>query len=332
MTAKSPTNRLLEAVDELYGAQAEVFMARRKALGAAARSDGDKTAATQIVALRKPTKSAYAVNMLIRNDDSAGPELTQLAKQLRQGERSVDADVLRDLADRRRNLVADLTDRAFAIIGEDSPTPALREEVSSTLKAGLADQRVAQQILEARLIRSVEWDGFGFSSRPDLSVVLPDSAAPAATGDSERSQTSPPKKSTSGDSELTRRREQKVSAKLRAARESPAEKTSEEIAAEATAEKERAEKQRVAAEQEQLRKRQAEAVAEAEKDLEAAEEQVADTARSVIDAKQVVEQLTEQLNDAQLDLDEAEAAAKTAEVAHRRAVQALKRSRIIETP
>ncbi|MDT4939891.1 MAG: hypothetical protein QOG80_3562, partial [Pseudonocardiales bacterium] len=58
---------LESATDELYGLDPDDFMARRHELASATRSAGDAAAAKQIGALRKPTRSAYAVNLLVRS-------------------------------------------------------------------------------------------------------------------------------------------------------------------------------------------------------------------------------------------------------------------------
>ena len=80
-----------QAVDELYSADPDSFMERRSALSAAAKKSGDPAGAKQIAALRKPTRSAFTVNLLARTDPDAVAELLDLGSQLRDAERSVDA-------------------------------------------------------------------------------------------------------------------------------------------------------------------------------------------------------------------------------------------------
>ena len=66
---------LADAKAELYQADPEEFMARRAELVAQAREAGEAAAAKQIGALRKPTRSAWVVNRLVRAD----PEVTRPA-------------------------------------------------------------------------------------------------------------------------------------------------------------------------------------------------------------------------------------------------------------
>jgi len=310
-----PVDLLTDAIDELYAIDAEDFMARRKALTAAARTAGDREAARAITALRKPTRSAYAINRLIRADRSAGTELTTLAAELRRGERSVDAQVLRELADRRRGLVNDLTDRAFAVIGEEG-TAGLREEVANTFRAGLVDTEVTNQIKAGCLLRSVEWDGFGFASRPGLSVVRPAGAAAAGTSSGRIVETDA--REDGGDEDTAG--DQGPDGAVEPTPDG-AEQTAARQARRRAAEKaEAAELQR--------RLAQLQAIAAAEQTLEDAEETLADTARAAADSRREVEDLRDRLVDAQQVLAQAEAAASRASADHREAVRALKRARM----
>lgn len=162
---------LRDAIDELYAADPDEFMERRRTLAAAAKKVGLAPAAKEIAALRKPTRSAYTVNQLARNDPDRVSELVELGHQLRQAERSVDAKLIRELTARRRRLVDELTRRAFEIVEQDSPSSALRDEVVATLTAALADDDVAGQIADGTLVKPARWEGFGFGGSPDLKVV-----------------------------------------------------------------------------------------------------------------------------------------------------------------
>ena len=166
-----------QAVDELYSNDPDNFMERRAALAAAAKQAGNTSGAKLIAALRKPTRSAFTVNVLARNDPDAIGELLGLGSQLRDAERSVDATQIRELTTRRRRLVDDLTRRAFELVDERSPSSAIRDEVVSTLTAALADAGVADQVADGTLIKPARWEGFGFGGGPDLTLV----ASPPAT-------------------------------------------------------------------------------------------------------------------------------------------------------
>ncbi len=63
---------LADAVAELYAGDPEEFTGRRTELAASARDAGEVAAARKITALRKPTRSAWVVNRLVRADPLRG--------------------------------------------------------------------------------------------------------------------------------------------------------------------------------------------------------------------------------------------------------------------
>ena len=138
--------------------------------------------------LAKPTRSAYAVNLLVRRDAAVGAELTELGAELRTAEQAGDAPRMRELATRRRRLVDTLVAQAFELVGQQDPPAALREEVVATLNATLADPDVARQILAGSLVRPVRWEGFGSVPLTRISA-LPDATAPSRPKSSGRATT-----------------------------------------------------------------------------------------------------------------------------------------------
>lgn len=165
---------LTTAVDELYAAPAAEFVARRKALAAAARKAGDRVAATAIGALRKPSLSADTVNRLVHGAPDEVAELLQLGGDLRTAEQALDAGELRRLSERRRRLVHDLAELAFELTGQTSPSAAVRDEVTATLNAALADEEVAQRLSSGALVTQARWDGFGSTQLPELAASMAD--------------------------------------------------------------------------------------------------------------------------------------------------------------
>ena len=73
---------LAEAKAELYQADPDDFMSRRQELVAQAKEAGEADAAKQIAALRKPTRSAWVVNRLVRADPDVPARLARLAAEL----------------------------------------------------------------------------------------------------------------------------------------------------------------------------------------------------------------------------------------------------------
>ena len=159
---------LAGAKAELYQADPEDFTSRRQELVARAREAGETAAAKQIGALRKPTRSAWAVNRLVHADPEVPARLARLADELRQAGPSADGGRIRELTAARSQLVDELTRQAFA--DTDAPPAAVREEVTATLDAALADPEVAASL--GSLVRAAHWAGFGPGG------ALPPSAPP----------------------------------------------------------------------------------------------------------------------------------------------------------
>ena len=166
---------LADATAELYQADPEAFMPRRAELVGQAREAGEAAAAKQIGALRKPTRSAWVVNRLVRNDPEVRDRLAELATELRGTGASMDGGRIRELTAARARVVDELTREAF----DDLPAPpaAVREEVTATLDAALADPEVATSL--GTLVRAAHWAGFGLAL-PISGPISGDPPAPPA--------------------------------------------------------------------------------------------------------------------------------------------------------
>jgi hypothetical protein len=175
MADNGPVADRTDAVDAaariLYAAAPEDFMTRRSELAAQARADGAGDAARAIEKLRKPTVAAWVVNALVLDDPSVVDRLSELGDRLRAAQHALDAGRLRELSTERRALVATLTKAAMTKAGRASVGAGLRDEVSGTFEAALADPDVAARL--GRLQRSEQWSGFGFapSGAPELTLV-----------------------------------------------------------------------------------------------------------------------------------------------------------------
>jgi hypothetical protein len=161
-------DRVAEAAAELYGTDPARFTGRRKELADAARAAGDRDAARRVTSLRKPTRAAWAVNMLARADRDAPDRLAALAAELSEAAGSRDGRRLRELSARRGALIDELTARALVSAGIEDPSAALRDEVADTLTSALADPDTADQFAAGTLTRAAQWAGFGTFPVPDV--------------------------------------------------------------------------------------------------------------------------------------------------------------------
>jgi hypothetical protein len=321
---------LREAVAELYSSGPEEFVERRRVLVARARAAGEASVAKQIAALRKPTRSAWVINQLVRSAPAVSDQLAELGDEFRAAQRSGDGAAIRQLSVRRRRLLDDLARQAFTVSGQHSPPPALKDEVTATLGAALADPQFAEQLQAGTLERAVHRDGLGLDAGPAVTLLPSPSAAagpsaaarpsgiarpsgaPPASGaarpSAAKGMPAPARPGASGT----------PPARAAASATAPARPAANVIrpaadlaAARARAEAERYRQAIAAAEQ---------AVAEADRAADAAAE--AERAQD-----SAVRSLQEQLAEARLRLAEARVQARQAQAAQRQAVQALSRLR-----
>jgi hypothetical protein len=179
------TDLLADAVAELYEADPDRFTERRQELVTSAREAAQAAVAKQIAGLRKPTRSAWVVNRLVRADPQVASRLAALAAELR-AEPSMDGTRIRELTTARGRLVDELTRQALQVSDLPAPPAALREEVTATLDAAIADPEVAANL--GTLVRAAHWAGFGLAPV----AALPDAAASPPPPSSTHAQTSPP--------------------------------------------------------------------------------------------------------------------------------------------
>jgi hypothetical protein len=174
---------LADAEAELYAADPDDFTQHRQDLAARAREAGEPSVARQIAGLRKPTRSAWVVNRLVRADPEVASRLAALAADLRD-EQAMDGTRIRELTAARGRLVDELTRQALQVGDLPAPPAALREEVAATLDAAIADPEVAANL--GSLVRAAHWAGFGLVSTAPLpedatSPPTRTSPAPATT-------------------------------------------------------------------------------------------------------------------------------------------------------
>jgi hypothetical protein len=148
-----------DELDELYRVKPEGFTALRTRLAAAAKDRGDAAAAKRISATRKPTTAAWVVNLLAHSDKGAKQRLTDLGERLRAAHAAMDGDRIRELSAQQRRLVDELARAAFAAADLTDPAAALRDDVTGTLQAAIADPDVRARL--GRLAKAERWSGFG---------------------------------------------------------------------------------------------------------------------------------------------------------------------------
>ena len=165
-----------DELDSLYGVEPGAFTAQRTRLAEAAKERGDAAAAKRISAARKPTTAAWIVNRLALGRTDTKRRLSDLGDRLRAAHAAMDGEQIRDLSAEQHRLIDELARTAFDAAEMKRPSSTLRDDVTGTLQAAIADPEVTARL--GRLARPERWSGFG--AVDDASPVsTPTRATPA---------------------------------------------------------------------------------------------------------------------------------------------------------
>lgn len=162
-----------EVIRRLYALPPEEFVAARDEAAHHAR---DPKRAGQIIRLRRPTQAAWLVNLLAIKRPELLAELAELAAALRAAQRELRGADLRTLSAQRRATVSALVDEARRLAAGVKPALARAGnlplgDVENTLQAALADPEAADLVRSGRLVKTIEYAGFGEVPKPQLRVI-----------------------------------------------------------------------------------------------------------------------------------------------------------------
>jgi hypothetical protein len=165
-------SELEEIVGELYLVAPSDFVTVRNELVRQARAAGNRDLADKLQRLRRPTHSAWLVNVLAHHEAAAMKRLSALGRELRDAQTGLDGAELRQLSELRRQVIGDLLDRARQRATDAGLrlTDNMLSEVEATLRAALVDLAGAFTVRSGRLVRPLSHNGFG--PRPQVEVTL----------------------------------------------------------------------------------------------------------------------------------------------------------------
>jgi hypothetical protein len=152
-----------EIARELYLVPPTRFVAVRDELVRKARTAGSRELAHELQSLRRPSRSAWLVNLLTHYERAPMERLSGLGRELREAQTRLDESALRRLSAQRQQVIADLVDRARRCAAEAGLPPAksVLSEVEETLRAALVDLAASSTVLSGRLVRPMTHIGFG---------------------------------------------------------------------------------------------------------------------------------------------------------------------------
>jgi hypothetical protein len=169
-----------EDIDALFKLPLDEFTTARNALAAQLKKAGRAMEAERVKSLAKPPAPAWAVNQLHWQNPRAIDQLAAVAERVRKAQtgrlKNVD---LRDLLDEKKRMMAELTERAAAILSDagHAASPDAMRRVTATLEA-LAVWGKAEGVPKAgRLSADLDPPGFeafaaGLGGPVDTSKVL----------------------------------------------------------------------------------------------------------------------------------------------------------------
>lgn len=150
---------LADIASELYAQPLDEFTAARNDR---AKAIDDKALAKEVRALRKPSASAWLLNMMaVHREDQLRQALT-LGAAMREAQEQLDRRELQKLGTQRQQLISALVKDGVALSGElgHPASSAAALEVEQTLRAAMADAGAAAAVATGRLIRPLEATGW----------------------------------------------------------------------------------------------------------------------------------------------------------------------------
>ncbi|HEX6262982.1 MAG TPA: hypothetical protein VF097_09065 [Actinomycetota bacterium] len=147
--------------DQLFGLPLDEFTAARDELAAELRGHGERDAAAQVKALRRPTVAAWAVNQLARERAAEVQELLSLREELRAAQESAisggGVKRMREIGERRRRVIEGLTEQAEEVLtrGGHAASRSTLDRVEDTLMAATLDEEGARAVEAGRLTREL---------------------------------------------------------------------------------------------------------------------------------------------------------------------------------
>lgn len=150
---------LADIASELYSQPLDEFTAARNDR---AKGLDDKSLAKEVRALRKPSASAWLLNMMTVHRGDQLQQALQLGAAMREAQEQLDRSELKKLGTQRQQLISALVKDGIAL-SEELGHPASRAaalEVEQTLRAAMADVGAAAAVSTGRLIRPLEASGW----------------------------------------------------------------------------------------------------------------------------------------------------------------------------
>lgn len=166
MAAKKRTPELESEIGRLYALPLAEFTPERNALAVRLRKEGDREASERVKGLAKPSASAWAVNVLFRDEKERMDALLAAGRRARGALQKAlthgSADALRDTLHEERELRDDLRRRAVALLSEGGREPgrAVIDRITIDLESLALSPAAAEAAERGWLDRDLDPPGF----------------------------------------------------------------------------------------------------------------------------------------------------------------------------
>jgi DNA repair exonuclease SbcCD ATPase subunit len=155
-----------EAADDLYGLALDEFTAARNELAKTLRGEGEKEAAAEVATLRKPSRPAWAINRVARDQPELADAVLDAAAGLAEAQEAVVSgsgrETLDDAVRAEREAVDEMVAAVRTALDEaGSGSEAMVDRARKTLHAVPGDPELQEELASARVVTDREPVGFG---------------------------------------------------------------------------------------------------------------------------------------------------------------------------
>lgn len=182
-----PDDELDRIADELYALRPDEFAAARDEKIKEARTAKRAELARELAKLRRPTQSAWLINLLWRDQHDVLEQWLELGTELARAQAQASGAELRELTAQRRQVENGLLQQARALARQHGVdvSPVTEREAQDTLAAALAEPSVAEEIRTGRLVKPTSYAGFGAPIVAPVTRAAPAPRRPPAAAPAE---------------------------------------------------------------------------------------------------------------------------------------------------
>jgi hypothetical protein len=173
--------------DDLFRVEPDKFTAARNALAKSLKAT-DKTKAAEVSKRKRPSATAWALNVIAHDDPGLIDRLLAAADELKAALASGEGEAVREAQREQRTRVEDIVQAATRqLAAHGQSTSATNDQrLRSTVQAAVVDDDIAEVLRAGRLDRDFEASGFGFAgttATPMTGAKPRPKAAPPASGE-----------------------------------------------------------------------------------------------------------------------------------------------------